>query len=393
MSKRFAFVSSAVACAAALLVACAGNNEGQTEQPGTEGAMQVSVQGLSAYQIQSMVITAQPANVSRTLTYTGGDAGTFVGTLVLPVGTQTLTANGYAYVTPGGGADAGPAQDAGIGVDGGPNPPPRSDGGSSTGLTLVASGTATVDIVANTTSAVAMNIYDLTPPVPQPDIGPMIRSATSTAATVFVNQPITLSVDALDLNGDPLTYAWTSDCPSSQFSAPSSSFTQWASPEATGCRLTVTVSSRGLSTSMSLNVTVYSNGGPDGGTGGAQVTGNYIPRPEVYAISAYSSTYLPYTSVSRYGSSANLPLLRSGTSYEVSAYVEYGTHLGNRAASLSASCGTLQLAYDGCSSSPTTSCYIQYTWTTPPAGNVCQLSATASNSGLTDSFNVGVPVR
>ncbi|WP_164017023.1 hypothetical protein [Pyxidicoccus trucidator] len=399
MSKRFTLVSSAVACAVALLVACSGKDGAQPPAPGFEGEMQVSVQGLSEHQIQSMVITAQPANITRALTYT--DAGTFTGTLVLPVGTQTLTANGYAYVaqdggpvdsgTPGDRPDAGSEWDGGSGE---PPPPPPRDAGSPTVLTLVASGTASVDIVANTTSAVSMNIYDLTPPLPQPDIGPMIRSATNSSTSVGVNEFITLSVDALDLNGDPLTYDWTSDCPSSRFTNPSSAFTQWYSPEPAGCTLRVTVSSRGLSTSMALSVVVFGSG-TDGGpsTGGAQVTGNYIPRPEVYAISAFNLNHLPYTMVSRYDSAANLPLLRSGTTYQLEVFVAFGTSRGNRDLNLSASCGTLERGYDSCAESTLPSCTVQYNWTTPPAGNVCQLTASALNETLTDSFTVGVPVR
>lgn len=412
MSKRFTLVSSAMVCAAALLVACSGNEEEQSPAPGTEGEMQVSVQGLSAYQIQSMVITAQPSNITRALTYT--DAGTFTGTLVLPVGTQTLTANGYAYVTPdagswdsgtpdggwpqdaGSASDGGTPMDAGVSMDGGPRepPPPQSDAGSSTALTLVASGTATVNIVANTTSSVSMNIYDLTAPLPQPDIGPMIRSATASSTTATVNQPINLSVDAVDLNGDPLNYAWTSDCPSSWFSNPFSPFTQWTSPAANGCVLSVTVSSRGLSTSTTLSVVVF-GGGTDGGpgTGGAQVTGNYYPRTEVYSMSVYNLNHLPYTSVSRYDSAANLPALRPATTYHLEVFVAFGTPRGNRSVVMNASCGTLVRDFDSCQSSSLTSCSVQYDWTTPPGSDVCQLTGSAANDSLTDSFSVGVPVR
>jgi hypothetical protein len=380
MSKRFTWVVGALAGLVALAACSSGSgNEGNPE-PGIEGEAQVSVKGLSAYEIQSMVVTAHPAGTTKALAYSP-DAGTFTGTLVLPTGTQTLTANGYAYVysSDGGTPDGGPFQDA----------------GTTSGLTLVASGTATATITANTTTAVAMRIYDLTPPRPQPDIAPYIHSVTASRTNVQVNESVALSVVAEDLDGDALSYLWTSDCASGSFSNRTAATTSWASSTPGACNISVAVTARGQTvTDSQLSVVVFA-GGPDAGTGGAQVNGEYIPRPMVYGISLFNSSgTIPYSTVSRYGSAANLPAVRPGQQYYLELSIEYGTRLGARSSNLMVSCGSLVKNYDTCDVNA--SCYGNYTWTTPAAGTLpmaCKVTGTATNETLVDGFSAGVVVR
>jgi hypothetical protein len=374
MLKRFMVVASTLVGVAALLAACNGGNPGGEPQPG-EGEAQVSVKGLSAYEIQSMVVTAQPANISRPLTYSA-DAGTFTGTLVLPTGTQTLTANGYAYV----GSDAGTP-------DGGFDP----DAGNQT-LTLVASGTASVEIVANTTAAVNMRIYDQTPPRPQPDLAPLLLSLQVSSVNTTVNQPVTLTVDAIDLDGDPLSYTWSSNCPTSIFGSPNAPTTSWQSPEAGACSLTVAVTARNNTVTDSVSVVVFS-GTPDGGSsGGAQVNGEYIPRPELDSIHLFGSN-MPHSTVYRTSTTANLPNVRPGQEYNLVIYTQFGTRLGTRSTDLQATCGTVVRDYDACTDNSTTYCHTSYRWTTPPQSAACRLTASATNDGLTDSFTAGILVR
>lgn len=375
MLKRFTFVTAALAGLAALVTACSGGNSGGDPQPGTEGEAQVSVKGLSAWQIQSMTVTAQPANVTRPLTYSQ-DAGTFNGTLVLPTGSQTLTANGYAYV----GSDAG-TPDGGF----------EMDAGAQT-LTLVASGTASVEIVANTTSAVNMRIYDQTQPRPNPDLAPLILSLTASSVNATVNQPITLTVDALDLDGDPLTYAWSSTCPGT-FSQPNAPSTTWAGSEPGGCTLTVAVTSRNATATDSVAVVVF-NGTPDGGSsGGAQVVGEYIPRPEVQSMSVFGNN-LPFSSVYRNSATANFPSVRPNTQYIVEISINFGTRLGDKSTDLQTTCGgTVTRGYDSCANNFGDGCYTQFNWTTPAQTSTCVLTGRAANDGLQDSFTAGIVVR
>lgn len=372
MLKRFTLVASAMAGLAALLAACSGGTGGNTPEPGTEGEAQVSVKGLSAYEIQSMVVTAQPANVTQALAYSP-DAGTFNGTLVLPVGPQMLTANGYAYV----GTDAGTP-------DGG------SDAGSGA-LALVATGFAPVEIVANTTTGVSMRIYDQTPPPPQPDFAPIIRSMTVSRVNPGVNEPIHLTVDALDLDGDPLSYFWTSSCLSGSFDQRDSSMAMWLSTATGQCTITVSVSARGATVTESVTVVVFSGDG--GGTGGAQVNGEYIPRPQVTMMTIYNGGDLPYSSAYRNGANANLPNVGVGRVYTIDVSYDFGTRIGLRHTDLQASCGVLMRGYDSCNSNSYTSCYVQYQWTTPPQGAACRLTASVMNDMLMDSFTAGILVK
>jgi hypothetical protein len=375
MSKRFTVVVGVLAGVAVLLAACAP--EGAPPEEQLVGETQVSVQGLAYHEIRSMVVTAQPANVSRELVYSL-DAGVFGGTLVLPTGPQTLTANGYGRLrfTDGGTPDAGSSGDAG-----------------STDLTLVATGTASVNIVANTTAAVSMRIYDLTPPLPQLDIVPILHSMTASSVSAQVGQAITLSVVAEDLDGDELSYSWTSDCVSGTFSHRTAATTSWTSSAPATCRLTVTVSSRGRTVSGSQLVTV-SAGGADAGTGGAQVNGDYIPRPEVYRVGISNGTDLPLTYVARNGPAVTLPSVRPGEQYTLDVSTYFGTRVGTQSMGLTVSCGTVVKNADSCPPG-NTSCFSRYTWTTPNVGvsTACRVTASAANEMLTDSFSVGVQVK
>lgn len=94
MSKSWNVVMCSLA---SLWMACSGGLEEPT-QPDTAGEMRLSVSGLTAQQLDSLVITVQPANVSQALSYSA-TTDTFVGTLVLPVGAQSLTAHGHGTRT------------------------------------------------------------------------------------------------------------------------------------------------------------------------------------------------------------------------------------------------------------------------------------------------------
>jgi hypothetical protein len=407
------------------LVAC----QPPEEQPvSTEGEAEVVVRGLSAYQLDRMVVTAMPAHVSQTLVY-NSDAGTFTGRMVLPAGEQTLTAEGYSssYYPPTDGgssdggydsdagypdggydsdagysdggydSDAGSPSDAGYSYDSGYSydagmPPPPLDGGSTGGGTLVATGSASVTIVAGATTAVTLRVYDITPPPPQGDIGPIIRSVTSSSSEVTVGNPVMLSVDAVDLDGDTLFYSWSSSCPSSFFSSPFSSSTNWSSSRPGACRISVTVSSRSLSATEVVDVAVFSapvDGGP--GEGSVQVNGEYIARPVVNGFSLWGGG--SSMSVYRYSSNATLPNLRPGVTYSIDVQLDYGTRLGTFDKSLEFDCGgtLVKSSYDGCTSGGY--CSANYSWTAPSFPTVCKMTGRAANSGLTDSFSVGFSVR
>jgi hypothetical protein len=419
MLKRFEIALAAVVGMALTLAAC-GPQEVQPQSD--EGEAQVVVRGLSQYYIDRMVVTAQPANVTHVLVY-NSDAGTFSGRMVLPAGEQTLKAEGYSssYVPDGGSADSGTPDggyvdggyvdagtsdggyvdggyyvDAGTSdggyVDGGYVDGGYVDAGTSDGGTLVATGSATVTITAGSSTAVTLRIYDITPPPSQGDIGPLIRSVTASTTETTVGNSIQLAVDAVDLDGDALSYAWTSTCMSSSFSSPFSATTAWSSTTSGACRLSVTVSSRSQSVTESVEVMVFSapvDGGP--GEGSLQVDGEYIARPYISSLYFYGPG-VPGTSLYRYYYNATLPTVQAGTTYSLDMNLDYGTRFGTFAHTVESDCGgTSVKSWDGCSMG--NNCSARYTWTAPSTAAACKLTLRATNGPLSDSFSVGVVVR
>lgn len=362
MLKQWKQVVGALVAGLAMLVACTSENPNAQLGP-DEGAAEVSVRGLEASSIQSMVVTAQPANVSKTLAY-NSDGGTFSGTLVLPVGDQTLTANGY-----GSGPDAG----------------------------VVATGTASVRIEPNVTTAVTMRIYDTTPAEPQPDIAPYIRSVTASRADLVVNEATTVSVNAVDVDGDALQYAWTSDCAAGTFANPSAATTTWTSTGPGSCALKVTVSSRQASVSESVAVLVYS-APPDGGVreGGAQVNGEYVARPYVSRLAMLCSGVNCSPSFAyRDDLHANLADVKPGVEYYTQVNVDFDTRFGSFVTGLGVQCDGIAQAVRPASDTCTGnggSCYAAFYWTTPASG-ACKVTGTAVNGSLSDSFSAGVLVK
>ncbi|NTX00140.1 hypothetical protein [Myxococcus sp. CA040A] len=342
---------------AALWMACSGGLEDPT-QSGGSGEMRLSVGGLAAQQLDSLVITVHPANVSRVLSYST-TTDTFVGTLVLPIGTQTLTAQGFVD-------------------DGAGNP------------VLVASGTASVDVVGGATVTVLLRVQDLTPPVPQPDIAPFIRSASITG-TPRVNELIGLSVSALDLDGDALTYQWTSNCPTSVFTHPTSFYTQWGTRDAGPCRLQVAVTARGVTVTQSINLNVEGLTTPQ--TGEVDLEAEYIARPLVTAIHI-QGTGLSARQFLRQDAVTRLPFVGPNRTLQVEFFVDYGNRHGTRTATLDSTCGTVVRGVDTCATSPApTTCSVKYAWTTPALPSpTCLVTARATNGSLTDSFAIGTMV-
>lgn len=168
--------------------------------------------------ITDVDLTVEPGGATARLSY-DAPSGDWKGTVAAPAGVQMLTATAY-----GNGA-------------------------------VVASGSGSAVVTAHgTTSVVLVMLARSTPPTPW-DHGPIVSRVLASSRTAWTRQSITLALDALDPDGDPIAYSWTDDC-GGAFTAPGSASTTWSSSTATTCTVTGTARSRGLSDSATLAIAV-----------------------------------------------------------------------------------------------------------------------------------------
>jgi len=264
--------------------------------------------------------------------------------------------------------------------------------GEDPSLGVVASGVATVTVVDNSTATVTLHVHDKTPPQRQQDIAPMIRSVSATKADVVLKEPILVGVDAVDLDGDTLSYAWSSDCPSSIFSHLNGATVSWASNTAGSCTLQVKVSSRNQSVQESVTVLVYSSSG-GAGEGGVNLSGEYVPRPlmDSLRLSGSDTDQSVYRDIYGDYNTANFAPLTAGQQYSLDLRADFGLRPDIFEMGLDASCGTVVKHNESCDLHGY--CYGRFTWTAPASGSACKLTGFASNDGLRDDFSVGVLVR
>jgi hypothetical protein len=318
------------------------------------GHAAVSVSALTfPSSITSIGLEAQPANVTRDLTYDASNA-TFSGSIMLPAGNQTLTARAYM------------------------------------GNKLAGQGTATVTIAAGQTAGVVMRILDTSAPDPMVDVPPAITTVTASTIQPAIGEAVTMSVSAADANGDPLSYAWSSNCTIGSFSTTSSAQTTWMSTAAGVCTITITVTANGKSAAQQVDITAL-----DTGTGAASINGTYVRAPDINSVSASASGFscspwrmepmcsnsLPpgqTLSVTAFFSLGELPLTDGGTTGAVQV-------------KLTDNCG-------GTTENARTDINVQtglarMTWTPPTSQAVCTLTFSVMQETMVGQFSFVVLVK
>jgi hypothetical protein len=331
--------ASALAVMASL--ACSGADEAAPE-----GKVRAVVETLaSPYQVTRINLTATPANVSQDLTYSS--EGMFSGTIVVPIGEQTLTAKAFV------------------------------------GTKVVGVGTATVTVLENTSTDVFIRILDTTGPDADVDHGPMITTLTASNTNVLTGEAVSLTATAVDPDGDPITYVWSQTCAFGGFSSIEGASTTWSSSVPGACKLTVTASSKQFSDALSVSVVVFGTGaGGEGTTGAVNVSGVFIPNPRVSRMDVYS-----LCEVYRSGSDGSCrqtvyPTQRLGGRFDFSSLpVDADVNV-----TITDDCGgTAQLGsiYLGNGSA-------YFEWTAPSTEAVCLLTATVTRDGLQDSMSVAI---
>lgn len=265
--------------AACLMVSCGEGSTFINDRPISDGATFVTVQAISAAAVDRVVIRAQSQTTSavseQTLNYVK-TSGVFSGYVVLAPDNYNITA--LAFV--GGLGDGGVARpDAGVG-------------------TLIGQGTGVIAVQPGTTSALSLDIRDVTTGRPQGDIPPIITQLSASKVRVSPTELVQLTAQAVDLDGDAITFLWRDDCGGS-FSASTQGSTNWSRTTSGACNLSISAQAHGVTTSKSLNLNVVTQA--DGTVG---IGGQFIARPEFYYVEAYatwdggssSSTFYRYSS-------------------------------------------------------------------------------------------------
>jgi hypothetical protein len=333
----------------------AGRGEGGIE-------VQVEAQALSIYEVARIEVAVQPAGVSRNLVY-DTDTGRFTGFLVLPPGLQHLKATAFSG-------------------------PPR--------LEPVGVGEAAVAVLPGASAVASLVLYDSTPMPQAGNSAPVIRFVAADKTQLTPGEVVTVRSEAVDIDGDPLTYLWTDDC-GGRFADPTRAVTTWVKNSTAACTLKVSASAMGAAATETLDLMVSA-----AADGTVTLEGRFVPRPEISSLNFCISTpskrcYSYYDqSISRsrprgilgvttrdrvlVAISANLPIVEPAP--------DGGTTV-NTTYELTDDCGG-RAAVD-LNNGPT---YFQ--WTPPlvaDGGIVCKLTGHARNGPLEDLMSVPVPVR
>jgi hypothetical protein len=230
----------AVGLGVALLMmsGCTGPETGSDEGVGT-ARVRIEAARTDNFEITQVTVTALggfQADLTR------DSNGGFIGTLLLPAGFNELT--GLAF--------------AGNELVGVSSPVP-------------------VQIQAGLVTGATIRILDATGGEDVPH-SPIVLSL-SHPLSALSNQPVLLSTSAVDPDGDPLSVFWSTDCADAVLFSPGDFFTDFVKPTAGTCRVDVTVSDGGLSSTESFQIVVFD---PGQATGAVNVDGSFVSAPQIF---------------------------------------------------------------------------------------------------------------
>ena len=184
-------------------------------------------------------VTAEAAGQSAELAFDDNNA-TYAGTLILPSGTQSLIVRAF-----NGDAEVGKSQ---------PTP---------------------VDVVTGAVIRVMLQIFDTRHDQP-PTFGPLFDSLTF-PTTAQAGDVATFALSVIAPAGDPVSYAWGSDCPDATFTASGGAITGWSKPTQGVCAVSVTATSNGFAISRSFSIVVF----PAGASGAVEIVAGFVFAPAI----------------------------------------------------------------------------------------------------------------
>jgi hypothetical protein len=270
--------------------------------------------------------------------------GTFDGTLILPSGTQSVVASAFS------------------------------------GDTLVGQSQPTsVDIQAGIVTRILLRILDLT--VEGPSIYGPIFDSLSYPTTTEAEASATFTISVVAPVGDPVTYAWASDCADSTFSAPDAATTSWSKAAEGACTINVTATSNGFSIMQSFGIVVFPAGS---GRGAVTVNSVFVTAPMMFLSLPTLGGCLVFPG----GNASCSDTIASPTTapYQVSVF-NWG----------SSAPGTIELS-DNCGGrfgTDSRNAGDRFgSWLPPVAGGLCILTARAVNGdGLASTLSAAILVR
>lgn len=230
MMRRSSVVHLYVIFCALLLALVSG-----CSAPPDEGGVSVGVsaQALSAADVTKITVTVSGPGIApdivQDLVQTNGQWGGIIGGI--PAGSnRTVAANAY---------DAGNA---------------KIYSGQVSGVT----------VTSGVTAAVILVLQDQATPSPFENSAPRITGLLASSSQVEPGQPVSLTLTAVDADGDPLTYLWSA--PAGSFAGGGTATPTWTAPGAEGDDvLSASVTDgKGGQAGISLTIAVFSN---DGGVG------------------------------------------------------------------------------------------------------------------------------
>lgn len=138
------------------------------------------------------------------------------------------------------------------------------------------SAAVTAQITTAAVTRVELRILDLTAEAPS-IFGPLFASLTF-PTTAQAELPVAFAASVVAPNGDPVTYAWTSDCSDAAFGAPDAATTTWTKQAPGSCTISVVATSNGFSVERHFSIAVFPAGT---GLGAAEVSGALVTHPQV----------------------------------------------------------------------------------------------------------------
>lgn len=311
----------------------------------TQGVTEIRIDAapLQAFNITRVTVAVQAAGVQQDLV-SNPATGTFDGTLLLPVGPQDLVARAFSDETE-----------------------------------VAESHPTSIVVITGIVTRVTLRLLDTTADA-SPLFGPIVDSLsypTTTQAGALATFAISVAAPA----GDPVSYAWSSDCQDGAFSAAQAATTSWSKAAPGACTIHVTASSNGFVATESFTIVVFPSGSA---SGGVTVSGTLVTRPIVSFSLPGLGCFI--SAGGNASCSANTLASPSATQFDVTVLSWGGSSPGTL--ELSDNCGgRFGTAFGGLDSQ-------SGSWLPPDSGGLCILTARAVNTDdLAGTLSIAVLTR